>query len=124
MSRPVGRNSFRTHSPRHVIRCYGLETHRRGGPVVTENILAPLKLRHTRFLNPQPGNYKTIPNQTENYIFVVANGAPRELKAESPAQLFYDDESDRQIEFVFDKQGVKAVRFISQGLVTELRKLH
>lgn len=36
---------------------------------VTKNIFAPLQMKQTRFLNPQPGNYKTIPNQTENYIF-------------------------------------------------------
>jgi CubicO group peptidase (beta-lactamase class C family) len=35
---------------------------------VTKNIFEPLEMRQTRFLNPQPGNYKTIPNQTENYI--------------------------------------------------------
>lgn len=35
---------------------------------VTEEIFEPLGMRQTRFLNPQPGNYKTIPNQTENYI--------------------------------------------------------
>lgn len=35
---------------------------------VTKNIFEPLEMRQTRFLDPQPGNYKTIPNQTENYI--------------------------------------------------------
>lgn len=35
---------------------------------VTKNIFEPLEMKHTRFLNPQTGNYRTIPNQTENYI--------------------------------------------------------
>lgn len=35
---------------------------------VTKNIFEPLEMRQTRFLNPKPGNYKTIPNQTENHI--------------------------------------------------------
>jgi CubicO group peptidase (beta-lactamase class C family) len=35
---------------------------------VAKNIFAPLGMKQTRFLNPQPGNYKTTPNQTENYI--------------------------------------------------------
>lgn len=35
---------------------------------VAKNIFEPLQMKQTRFLNPQPGNYKTIPNQTENYI--------------------------------------------------------
>jgi len=52
----------------------------------------------------------------------VASGEPKELKAESPSNSFTDDESDRQIEFVFDELSVK-VRFISQGLVTELKKV-
>lgn len=36
---------------------------------VTKNIFEPLEMKQTRFLNPQAGNYQTIPNQTENYIF-------------------------------------------------------
>lgn len=36
---------------------------------VTKNIFEPLEMKQTRFLNPTAGNYKTIPNQTENYIF-------------------------------------------------------
>lgn len=35
---------------------------------VAKNIFEPLQMKQTRFLDPQPGNYKTIPNQTENYI--------------------------------------------------------
>lgn len=35
---------------------------------VTKNIFEPLEMKQTRFLNPTAGNYKTIPNQTENYI--------------------------------------------------------
>lgn len=35
---------------------------------VTKNIFEPLQMKQTRFLNPTAGNYKTIPNQTENYI--------------------------------------------------------
>lgn len=35
---------------------------------VAKNIFEPLQMNQTRFLDPQPGNYKTIPNQTENYI--------------------------------------------------------
>jgi len=35
---------------------------------VTKNIFEPLEMKQTHFLNPQPGNYKTIANQTENYI--------------------------------------------------------
>ena len=69
------------------------------------------------------GNSFSIENRNGKLFRVVGNGEPKELKAESPSKLFYDDESDRQIEFVFDKLGVKAVRFISQGLVTELKKV-
>lgn len=35
---------------------------------VTKNIFETLEMKQTRFLNPRPGNYKTIPDQTENYI--------------------------------------------------------
>jgi hypothetical protein len=69
------------------------------------------------------GNSFSIENRNGKLFRVVANGAPRELKTESHSKLFYDDESDRQIEFVFDKRGVRAVRFISQGWVTELKKV-
>ncbi|HEU4510366.1 MAG TPA: serine hydrolase domain-containing protein [Pyrinomonadaceae bacterium] len=67
------------------------------------------------------GSSFSIENKNGKLFRVVANAPPRELKAASPSKLFYDDETDRQIEFVFDKRGVK-VRFISQGLVTELKK--
>ena len=60
--------------------------------------------------------------QKRQAVPVVASGEPKELKAESPSNSFTDDESDRQIEFVFDELSVK-VRFISQGLVTELKKV-
>src|SRR5688500_16603929 len=35
---------------------------------LAKNIFEPLQMEQTRFLNPTAGNYKTIPNQTENYI--------------------------------------------------------
>ena len=35
---------------------------------LAENIFEPLQMEQTRFLNPTAGNYKNIPNQTENYI--------------------------------------------------------
>lgn len=35
---------------------------------VAKNIFKPLEMKQTHFLNPTAGNYKTIPNQTENYI--------------------------------------------------------
>jgi CubicO group peptidase (beta-lactamase class C family) len=35
---------------------------------VTKNIFMPLEMKQTRYLSPTAGNYKTIPNQTENYI--------------------------------------------------------
>lgn len=35
---------------------------------VAKNIFEPLQMKQIRFLNPLPGNYKTIPNLTENYI--------------------------------------------------------
>lgn len=35
---------------------------------VTKNIFMPLEMKQTRYLKPTAGNYKTIPNQTENYI--------------------------------------------------------
>ena len=69
------------------------------------------------------GSSFSIENRNGKLFRVVGNAAPRELKAESPSKLFYDDESDRQIEFVFVKDAVKVVRFISQGLVTELKKV-
>jgi CubicO group peptidase (beta-lactamase class C family) len=51
---------------------------------VTKNICEPLEMKHTRFLNQTAGNYKTIPNQTENYI-ADTEGKEYLLPAEIPA---------------------------------------
>jgi CubicO group peptidase (beta-lactamase class C family) len=53
------------------------------------------------------------------------NGTPDvELKPESPTKFFYSDGSDRQIEFVTDKDGnVLRVWFINSGQKGELKKV-
>ena len=89
-----------------------------------ETTLSPKQLnRFVGTYQAANGSSFSIENRNGKLFRVVSNGEPKELKAESPSKLFYDDESDRQIEFVFEKRGVKAVRFISQGLVTELKKV-
>jgi CubicO group peptidase (beta-lactamase class C family) len=55
---------------------------------VTKNIFEPLEMKQTRFLNPTTGNYKTIPNQTENYIFDVEKNqflTPQEIPQQKKA---------------------------------------
>ena len=69
------------------------------------------------------GSSFSIENRNEKLFRIVGNAEPRELKPESSNKLFYDDGSDRQIEFVFSKAGQPQVRFISQGLITNLQKL-
>lgn len=54
---------------------------------------------------------------------VVGGGDPKELKPESESKLFYDDGSDRQIEFIFDGQVPRQIFFISEGLKLELQKV-
>ena len=89
-----------------------------------ETTLSPQQLnRFVGTYEAANGSSFSIENRNGKLFRVQANGAPTELKAESGSKLFYDDESDRQIEFVFDKHGVRLVRFISQGLVIELKKV-
>ena len=71
------------------------------------------------------GNFAfAIENRDGKLYRVVKTGDAKELKPESKNRLFYDDGSDRQIEFVFDrKQAVEQIFFISEGLKTELKKV-
>jgi CubicO group peptidase (beta-lactamase class C family) len=71
------------------------------------------------------GNFAfAIENRSGKLYRVIKSGDAQELKPESKSRLFYDDGSDRQIEFVFDrKQAVEQVFFISEGLKTELKKV-
>jgi CubicO group peptidase (beta-lactamase class C family) len=70
------------------------------------------------------GNSFNVEKRDGKLFRVVANGEPKELKAESKTKLFYDDGSDRQLELIFDnRQKVKQVFFISQGIKIELKKL-
>jgi len=55
---------------------------------------------------------------------VTKSGEPKELKPESKTKLFYADDTDRQIELVFDRrQMVKQVFFIADGINLELKKV-
>lgn len=70
------------------------------------------------------GNFAfAIENRNDKLYRVTKAGDPKELKAESKTKLFYSDASDRQIELVFDKQEIKQVFFISDGLKLELKKV-
>lgn len=98
-------------------------------PVVLPSEHREIKLPAEQ-LNKFVGTYETngtfafsIENRNGKLYRVVKSGEARELKTESKTKLFYDDGSDRQIEFVFDKQQIKQVVFISQGLKTELKKV-
>ena len=64
-----------------------------------------------------------IENRSGKLFRVVKNGEPKELKAESANELFYDDGSDRQIEFIFEKNLIKQVFFVSEGIKIELKKV-
>lgn len=69
------------------------------------------------------GNFAfAIENRNGKLFRVTKAGDPKELLAESKTKLFYSDGSDRQIELVFDKQEIKQVFFISDGLKLELKK--
>ena len=68
------------------------------------------------------GRSFNIENRNGKLYRVIEGGEPKELKPESKTKLFYED-SDRQIEFVFNKGLVKQVFFISEGLKLELRKI-
>jgi CubicO group peptidase (beta-lactamase class C family) len=71
------------------------------------------------------GNFAfAVENRDGKLYRVVKSGDARELKTESKNKLFYDDDSDRQIEIVFDRgQTIKQVFFISEGLKLELKKV-
>lgn len=89
-----------------------------------ETTLSPQQLnRFAGTYRAANGSSFSIENRNGKLFRIVHNAAPVHLKPESATKLFYADESDRQVEFVFDKGEVK-VRFISQGLVTELKKVH
>jgi hypothetical protein len=80
-----------------------------------------------RLLSPQNtyeanGKSFNIENREGKLYRVVEGGEPKELKPESKTKLFYED-SDRQIEFVFNKETVKQIFFISEGIKLELRKV-
>lgn len=70
------------------------------------------------------GNFAfSIENRNGKLYRVTKSGEPKELKPESKSKLFYDDGSDRQIEFVFDQQTLKQVFFIADGIKLELKKV-
>jgi CubicO group peptidase (beta-lactamase class C family) len=98
-------------------------------PVVLPSEHREVKLP-TEQLNRFVGTYEangnfafSIENRDGKLFRVTRSGDARELKTESRAKLFYDDGSDRQVEFVFDKEIIKQVFFISDGLKTELKKV-
>ncbi|HEX8736398.1 MAG TPA: serine hydrolase domain-containing protein [Pyrinomonadaceae bacterium] len=68
------------------------------------------------------GNFAfAVENRNGKLYRVTKSGEPKELKPESKTKLFYAD-TDRQIELVFDKQAVKQVFFIAEGIKLELKK--
>jgi len=80
-------------------------------------------------MNKFVGNYElngnfafAVENRDGKLYRVVKNGDAKELKAESKTKLFYGDGTDRQIELVFDKQTIKQVFFIADGIKLELKK--
>lgn len=71
-------------------------------------------------LNKFVGTYETngnfafaVENRNGKLYRVAKNGDAKELKPESKTKLFYDDGTDRQIEFVIDKQSIRQVFFIA-----------
>jgi CubicO group peptidase (beta-lactamase class C family) len=69
------------------------------------------------------GSSFSIENRDGKLYRVIPNAEPRELKTESSTRLFYADDSDRQIEFDFNKRATRRVFFISDGLKMELKKV-
>jgi hypothetical protein len=69
------------------------------------------------------GSSFSIENRDGRLYRVIPNAEPKELKTESRTKLFYADDSDRQIEFDFNKRATRRVFFISDGLKMELRKV-
>lgn len=69
------------------------------------------------------GNFAfAVENRDGKLYRVTKNGDAKELKAESKTRLFYGDGSDRQLELIFDKQMVRQVFFIADGIKLELKK--
>ncbi|OOG73047.1 serine hydrolase [Algoriphagus sp. A40] len=77
------------------------------------------------FLGKFEGSVPFEITKKEGKLFrIVADGYEIELKAESPQKLFFDDDSDRQLEFQFDGSGaVASVFLISSGVRTEIEKI-
>jgi predicted secreted protein len=89
-----------------------------------ETTLSPVLLsRFVGVYEAANGSSFTIENRNGRLYRVVQGADAKELKPESKNVLFYDDGSDRQIEFVFADDSVKQVYFISRGIKTELRKV-
>jgi CubicO group peptidase (beta-lactamase class C family) len=84
--------------------------------------LSPAELNNFVGTYEANGRSFDIENRGGRLYRVVEGGEPKELKPESKTKLFYED-SDRQIEFVFNGGAVKQAFFISEGLKLELRKV-
>lgn len=71
------------------------------------------------------GNFAFNIEKRDGKLYRVSKGGDaKELKPESESRLFYDDGSDRQVEFVLDqRRAVGRVFFISEGLKLELKKV-
>lgn len=86
--------------------------------------MSPLQLNQFVGTYEVNGNFAfSIENRNGKLYRVTKSGEPKELKPESKNKLFYGDGSDRQIEFFFDKQSLKQVVFIADGIKLELKKV-
>ena len=86
--------------------------------------MSPLQLNQFVGTYEVNGNFAfSIENRNGKLYRVAKSGEPKELKPESKNKLFYDDGSDRQIEFVFDQQTLKQVFFIADGIKLVLKKV-
>ena len=79
-------------------------------------------------LEPLTGTYKDkneikIEREGSTLKMVLSNGQSRVLLAESPDKFFYNDSSDRQVEFARDASGkVISAAIINHGVKTVLKK--
>jgi CubicO group peptidase (beta-lactamase class C family) len=90
----------------------------------TETRLSPPLLnRFVGVYEAANGSSFSLENRGGKLYRVIPNAEPKELKPESKTKLFYPDDSDRQLEFDFERQTLKRVFFISNGLKTELKKV-
>lgn len=86
--------------------------------------LPPVELNRFVGTYEANGNFAfNIESKDGKLYRAVKSGDPKELKPESKTKLFYADGTDRQIELVLDKQNIKQVFFIADGLKLELKKV-